>query len=71
MKHLVECEQSIALQTVELSSSHHSDTGQHSGAVVSTVASQQEGPGFEGLSVWSLHVLPVSAWVLTGFSGFL
>ena len=23
------------------------------------------------LSVWSLHVLPVSAWVLSGFSGFL
>ena len=24
-----------------------------------------------GLSVWSLHVLPVYAWVLSGFSGFL
>ena len=27
---------------------------------------QQEGPGFEphpGLSVWNLHVLPVSVWV--------
>ena len=23
------------------------------------------------LSVWSLHVLPVSAWVFTGYSGFL
>ena len=27
-------------------------------------------PGL-GLSVWSLHVLPVYAWVLTGFFGFL
>ena len=27
-------------------------------------------PGW-GLSVWSLHVLPVYAWVLSGFSGFL
>ena len=24
-----------------------------------------------GLSVWSLHVLPVYAWVLSGFPGFL
>merc|ERR1712035_185044 len=24
-----------------------------------------------GLSVWSLHVLPVPAWVLSGYSGFL
>ena len=24
-----------------------------------------------GLSVWTLHVLPVYAWVLSGFSGFL
>ena len=23
-----------------------------------------------GLSVWSLHVLPVYAWVLSGYSGF-
>ena len=23
------------------------------------------------LSVWSLHVLPVSAWVFSGYSGFL
>mgnify|MGYP006981770599 FL=1 len=43
--------------------------------MVSTFASQQEGSGFEsrfnqGLSVWSLHVLPVYAWVLSGFSGF-
>jgi len=51
--------------------------GQHGGSVVSTVASQQEGPGFESrssrslqvLSVWSMfsscspHVLLVSAWV--------
>jgi len=24
-----------------------------------------------GLPVWSLHVLPVYAWVLSGYSGFL
>ncbi|MEQ2222630.1 hypothetical protein ILYODFUR_028305 [Ilyodon furcidens] len=24
-----------------------------------------------GLSAWSLHVLPMHAWVLTGYSGFL
>ena len=24
-----------------------------------------------GLSVWSLHVLPVYAWVFSGYSGFL
>ena len=49
------------------------------------VASQQEGRRFKtgsgvwdqtgswvwDLSVWSLHVLPVSAWVFTGYSGFL
>ena len=28
-------------------------------------------PGWPGLSVWSLHVLPVSVWVLSGYSGFL
>jgi len=36
---------------------------------VSTVASQQKVPGLIptwGLSVWSLHVLPVYAWVLSG-----
>ena len=27
-------------------------------------------PGW-GLSVWSLYVLPMYAWVLTGYSGFL
>jgi len=27
-------------------------------------------PGWS-LSVWSLHVLPVYAWVLSGYSGFL
>ena len=37
--------------------------------VVSTVASQQERSW--GLSVWSLHVLPVYAGVLSGYSGFL
>jgi len=49
--------------------------GQHRGSVVSTVASQQEGPGvesrlFQVLSVWSLHVLLVPVWVSSGYSGF-
>jgi len=43
--------------------------------VVSTVATQQErrpgsNPGWS-LSVQSLHVLSVYAWVLSGYSGFL
>jgi len=38
--------------------------------VVSTVASQREVPGW-GLSVWSLHVLPLYVWVLSGYSSFL
>ena len=29
------------------------------------------GPGSWGLSVWSLHVLLVYMWVLSGYSGFL
>jgi len=50
--------------------------GLHGGVVVSTVSSQREGFRFSphsgwGLSVWSLHVLPVYAWVLSGYSGFL
>jgi len=43
--------------------------------VVSTAASQRHGPGFDSrigsLFVWNLHILPVSAWVSSGFSGFL
>lgn len=42
----------------------------HGAAVVSTVALQQEGCGFDsqsGLLVWRLHVLPVSAWVISGY----
>lgn len=43
--------------------------------MVSTVASQQEGPGFNsrvgwGLSEWSLYVLSVLGWVSSGKSGF-
>ncbi len=35
--------------------------------MVSTVASQQEGDGFKtSLSVWSVHVVTVSAWVPSG-----
>ena len=46
---------------------------QRGGLVVSTVASQQEVPDSNlsrGLSVWSLHVLPVLAWVFSRYSGF-
>ena len=42
--------------------------------MVITVASQQEGPGFDpgvwAFSVGSLHVSSVSAWVLSRSSGF-
>ena len=42
--------------------------------MVSTAASQRQGPGFNSglrsLPVWSLHVLPVSTWVSFGCSGF-
>ena len=44
----------------------------HGGAVVSTVASQQEHPGFESESGHFygdfFHVLPVPAWVFSGYS---
>lgn len=43
----------------------------HSGTVVSTVATQQQGPEGWGLSVQSLYALPVFAWVLSECSGFL
>ena len=50
----------------------------HSDGAAAAAASQQEGPEFEspswlgrGLSVRSLRVLLVSAWVLSGFSSFL
>ena len=43
--------------------------------MVSAAASERQGPGFNSglgsLSVWSLHVLPVFAWVSSGCSGFL
>ncbi len=47
--------------------------GHHGGLAVSTVASQQEGRGFETevISVWSLHGLPTPAWVFPGCCGFL
>jgi len=49
--------------------------GRNGGTVVSTAASQRHGPGFDSrlgsLSVWSLHIFPVSAWVSSGCSGFL
>ena len=46
----------------------NSASGLHCGMVVSTVASRL--PGW-GLSVWSLHVLPIYAWILSRYSGFL
>ena len=49
--------------------------GRHGSTVVSTAASQLQGPGFDSrlgsLSVWSLHTLLVSAWVSSRCSGFL
>jgi len=43
--------------------------------VVSTAVSRRQGPGFDSqlgsLSVWGLHILPLSAWVSSGGSGFL
>lgn len=45
---------------------------EHGDKVVSDAASLQEDcgliPGL-GLSVWNVHALPVSAWVLSGFFG--
>ena len=47
----------------------------HGCKVVSTAASQRSGPGIDSrlgsLFVRSLHLLPVSAWVSSAFSGFL
>ena len=44
------------------------------GTVVSTAASQRQGSAFDSrlgsLSVWSLHILPVSVCVSSGCSGF-
>jgi len=43
--------------------------------VVSIAASKCQRPGFDSwlgsLLVWSLHILPLSAWVSFGCSGFL
>ena len=45
------------------------------GTMVSIAASQRQAPVFNSslgsLSVFSLHILPVSAWVSSGCSGFL
>jgi len=46
----------------------------HGGTVISTAASQHQGPGFDsrlGSVCGNLHILPVSAWVSSGCSGFL
>jgi len=52
-----------------------SPTGWHCGTVVSTAASQCQGPWFDSwlwsLPLWSLHILPMFAWVSSGCSGFL
>jgi len=54
---------------------NQSTIGQHCGTVVSTAASQLQSPGFDSrlgsLSVWSLHIFPMSAWVSSRCSGFL
>jgi len=53
---------------------HIGKLGLHGGVVASTVTSQQEGRGFYsrcGRSSCVEHVLPVAAWVPSGFSGFL
>lgn len=43
----------------------------HGGAVFRAVTSQRAGSGFkQGLSLWSLHVLPLFAWVPSGCSSF-
>eukprot|EP00061_Rhincodon_typus_P009158 g32430.t1 len=43
----------------------HGGFGRHGGPVASTAASHHQGPGFDStireLSVWSFHILPVSA----------
>ncbi len=44
--------------------------GRHGGSMVNTVASQQDGSGFDSqlgqaLSVWSLRTLPEFRWVST------
>ncbi len=44
--------------------------GKHCGLVVCIVASQQEGPGFD-TQVGFLHILPVSVWVPSRYSGVL
>ncbi|MEQ2272766.1 hypothetical protein XENORESO_011284 [Xenotaenia resolanae] len=46
--------------------------GLHSGAVGSTVALQQEGPGFDPRGSFCMEfACSPRAWVLTGYSGFL
>ena len=45
------------------------EVGLHGAVVVSTVTSQREGSRFNS-RLWSLHVLPVYAWVLSEYSGF-
>ena len=52
-----------------------SPVGRHGGTVVSIAVSQHQELGFNSglrsLSVQSLHILSVSAWVSSGCSGFL
>ena len=48
----------------------HWATGLHGGAVPHSKRVPGSIPGW-GLSMWSLHVLPLHAWVLSGYSGFL
>ena len=43
---------------------HMSKLRQQSVGVVRAVTPQQKGPGFNSVSVWSFHVLPVSLQLL-------
>lgn len=45
--------------------------GQHSHAAVITVASQQEGPGFESIPFCVEFACSLCAWVLPRYSSFL
>ena len=45
--------------------------GRHSGEVISSVTSQQEGPGISSRSGRFCVELACSVWVLSGYAGFL
>jgi len=65
----------ILLGAEEVKGEFEFGAGRCGGTPVSTAASLRQGPGFDSglgrLSTKSLHILPVSAWVSSGCSGFL